>query len=51
VLQTLGLVSEVDSVLAPRLLLRHQLELSAEQWVEWVCHPNARTLSLRIGCS
>src|SRR5687767_3287925 len=42
VVQPLRLVPEVDPVFPPGLLLRHQLELAAEERVKRMSHPDAR---------
>ena len=49
VLQPPRVITEIDAVFAPSLLIGHELELLTQQWVKLVSYSNDRPSS-RINC-
>lgn len=51
VVQPAAVIEEVDAVLSPRVPVRDQLEVSAEEGMEGMGYANNRSRITRIGCS
>ncbi len=49
--QLIMAIEEEDPILAPVVLAFDQLEILAEQRMEWMCHPDALLPNRPIGCN